>query len=83
MSDLVIERLRKNNFRFAYEHLSYANAGHVILGPPDNAASANNTSSASAQTNKIDLGGTKEGNEFARADAWEKTLNFLDRSLKK
>ncbi len=84
MSDLVIERLKKNNFRFKYEHLSYDNAGHAVLGPPSIvAAVTNNNPSASTQIDKLDFGGTKEANDFARADSWEKTLNFLDRNFKK
>jgi uncharacterized protein len=76
MAERVMARLKANKFRFAYEHLTYPKAGHAILGTP---LQADDPRVAKLSQ----LGGTPEANVAARNEAWEKTLSFLDRSLKR
>lgn len=85
MCDFVVERLRNKRFRFTYEHLSYENAGHAILRPTSTNPSSNSAPTATVTTpaGVLQMGGTKEGNAAALTDIWTKTLNFLDRNLKR
>lgn len=52
--------------------LAYDNAGHAVFGPPVPTGSAGFRSLGS-------LGGTSEGNNRARTDAWPKVLRFLSK----
>jgi dienelactone hydrolase len=54
--------------------LAYAEAGHLGFGEPVPA-------DHEARESLAMLGGTVEGNAAARADAWPKTLQFLNKSL--
>ncbi len=72
MSDAIIKRLKAKRFRFPYEHISYDDASHIILGKapvriklPDNS--------------EFYFGGTEEGTEKARKDSWKQVLLFLDK----
>lgn len=56
------------------EHLSYADAGHAILGKPFDPDSPN------AQR-LLALGGSLEGNLAARRDGWPKVIAFLHTHL--
>lgn len=72
MSDKVIERLKSHRHPHAFEHLSYAGAGHAI-GPafiPYVLAGGQFT-----------LGGNAEANGRAIADSRPKTLTFLRDAL--
>ncbi len=71
MADQVIARLDAKNFRYAHEHIAYADAGHVAPVPP-----------ADIPLRQLDaLGGTAQGNTAARADAWKRTVAFFRRYL--
>jgi dienelactone hydrolase len=76
MSEMVIERLKKNNHRFRYEHLAYEGAGHAI-------GRAYFPTTRSNSGGRMLMGGTAEGYARAQADSWPKVLRFLDESLKK
>lgn len=75
MSDLVIERLRKNNHPYKFTHLAYDGAGHAIR-------KAYLPAAGTLATDAFGLGGTMEGNARAQADSWPKVLQFLRESLK-
>jgi uncharacterized protein len=75
MAEHVMARLKASKFRFSYEHLTYPKAGHAILGTP---VQADDPRAAKLSQ----LGGTVQDNVAARNETWEKTLSFLDRSLK-
>jgi dienelactone hydrolase len=86
MADRVIERLRDHAFTFDYEHVHYENAGHVVLMPPWAVAPSGNQWPPVQRTlpswrGQIDLGGTAEANQKARADSWPRLLSFLASSL--
>jgi uncharacterized protein len=69
LSEMAIERLEANDHPFPHEHLRYDGAGHMIAprGYEPN----------SAWTNRFELGGSREADEFANADSWPKVLGFL------
>jgi dienelactone hydrolase len=70
MCDKIIERLKKHNHPFPFEHLRYDGAGHGIVNafiPLKNSIVAGNFA----------LGGTVEANARAVADSRPKMLKFL------
>jgi dienelactone hydrolase len=79
MADKVMERLKAHDFRFRYEHLRYANAGHGLFAAhdPTDAVFAEKF----AKVSPGPLGGTREGDVAAQADSWPKVLAFLDQAL--
>ena len=54
MSEMVIARLRERNFRFAYQHIAYEDAGHMIH---------------QRRSDAVKRGGTERGNNLAQQDA--------------
>jgi dienelactone hydrolase len=79
MADKIMKRLKAHNFRFPYQHLRYADAGHGLFAAHDSADPlfAEKFAKASPGT----LGGTREGNIAAQADSWPKALAFLEKAL--
>ena len=87
MSDRVIARLRDRAFAFPYEHLRDEGAGHVVLMPPWAIAPSGNRWPPSqrerpAWAGQIEIGGTPDGNQKARAHSWPRLLSFLASSLR-
>ena len=80
MSEMAMERLKSNDFKHYYKHLSYPDAGHMISAP----FIPTTISDATHPVNGVfmKLGGTPEGNAYARMDSWEQILKFLDESFK-
>jgi hypothetical protein len=74
MAAAVKARLQSHKFAHRVEHLSYPNAGHGGFGVPLAAGDPRIAQLAG-------MGGTPEGNQNARADAWPKVLHFLDAAL--
>jgi len=72
MCDRVIERLRQRHFSFAFQHISYAYAGHLLAGPgrlvPPRLRD---------KEQELNLGATESANAAARDDAWAKVREFL------
>ena len=74
MAEDITRSLRTAHPDALVEHLSYADAGHGILGKPfDPDGPAGERLSA--------LGGSPQGNLAARQDGWPKVLAFLHRHL--
>lgn len=73
LSEMVIERLEAHDHPFPYEHLRYEGAGHMILMP--------NSEPEVSRMRRFEVGGSKEANEFANKDSWQKVLGFLRESL--
>jgi len=65
----AMRRLKLKNFGYRYEHLSYPNAGHNIAGPPSFKVAPFG-------------GGSIEGDAYAVADSWPRSLAFLEASAK-
>jgi uncharacterized protein len=73
-SEMVVERLEAHDHPFTYEHLRYEGAGHMITPP--------RSKPEMGWTNRLEVGGNEEANEFANTDSWTKALNFLNDRLK-
>ncbi len=74
MSEMIVERLKQHKHKFRYEHLSYESAGHGIRRPYFSTMRAN--------SGKLLLGGTPQGDAQAQADSWLKILKFLAENLR-
>jgi uncharacterized protein len=75
MSRQIEARLKAKSFSHRVEVLAYADAGHFAFGPP--------VASDSVSFNRLaSLGGSLNGNQAAREDAWPRALAFLDAALK-
>jgi dienelactone hydrolase len=73
LAEMVIERLKAHGHPFPYEHLRYEGAGHMIIMP--------NSEPETHQMQRFEVGGSKEANELANKDSWQKVLTFLERAL--
>lgn len=81
MSEQVMARLRRNQFPYAYKHLSYDGAGHAIGRPYTSTMDLNDV--RHPLTGKLmHFGGTPEGTAHAREDSWRQVLAFLDEQLR-
>ena len=72
LSEMVVERLRANRHPFAYEHLRYEGAGHMILPPGLGRFST---------PSFLEMGGSPEADRHATQDSGKKVLAFLDEHL--
>ena len=79
MADKIMKRLKMHDFRFCYEHLRYANAGHGLFAAHDSADVL--FAEKFARESPGAMGGTREGVVAAQADAWPKVLAFLNEAL--
>lgn len=76
-SEMVVKRLRERQFPYAYEHLSYAGAGHFVCFPygypffPP----------AYLPQNGMAFGGSAAANAVALKDSWKKILAFFAQNL--
>ena len=75
LSEIAMERLRSHEHPFAYEHLRYEGAGHLIRAP-----STDETLFA-RESGPFVLGGSTETNRAASADSWPRVLDMLSRGL--
>lgn len=73
MSEMVMTRLRANDFAHRFDHLSYQDAGHAVSTPPGLV----NTSGYPDEA----AGGTAVGNAAGRADMWPRVIAFFDQAL--
>jgi uncharacterized protein len=73
-SEMVIERLKAHDHPFPYEHLRYEGAGHVITLPK--------AEPEITWSERYEVGGSYEANEFANTDSWPRVLSFLEQHLK-
>ena len=73
MAEAMVARLRARAFRHRVAHVSYPDAGHMAPAPP----SVGPTRPEALAM----LGGTVEGNDQARAQAWPATICFFRAAL--
>lgn len=76
MSQQVVDRLKAKGFKHGVVLLDYDDAGHASFGLPADPAQPGYATLAS-------LGGSADGNNAARKDAWPKPLKFLDAALRR
>ena len=79
LASIAAERLKRNGSQFACEHLTYPNAGHVLNVPylPTTLRKFNHP----VRNIECSLGGTPEGDAYARHDSWPKTISFFQQHL--
>jgi uncharacterized protein len=70
LSEMAIRRLEAHDRPFPREHLRYEGAGHMIAPP--------GYEPAASWTNRFELGGSREADEFANADSWPRVIAFLE-----
>ena len=73
LSEMAIGRLEANDHPFPREHLRYEGAGHMIAPP--------GYEPAASWTDRFELGGSREADDFANADSWPKVLGFLEEAF--
>ena len=78
-SEFVIQRLKANNFKHQFKHLTYPNAGHSV-GPPYRPITTLEFVHPISGV-LMELGGTATGNAHACADSWQQLLLFLKESF--
>ena len=71
MAEQIISRLHVSGFEHSYDHLAFPNAGHGIAEPPGHPIT-----SISKR-----MGGTPEGNAYARAEGWAALKDFFSNSF--
>ncbi|MFD5828395.1 acyl-CoA thioester hydrolase/BAAT C-terminal domain-containing protein [Lentzea sp. NPDC060358] len=78
LSEVAMRRLKDHDHPFAYEHVVYPEAGHLIAGPPHRPAT-DVTYPGPGVT--FSGGGVPRATAHARADAWKRTVEFLQEQL--
>lgn len=73
LSEMAIKCLRAHDHPFPFEHLRYEGAGHMLALP--------GYEPAESWGRRLELGGSREANEFANTDSWPKVLRFLREHL--
>ena len=67
LSEMIVNRLHEKNFKYAFEHIAYPDAGHLI---------------SSIRTDDVTRrGGTAEGNRKAQIDGQRRFLDFFTKNL--
>jgi hypothetical protein len=79
LADIAMLRLQRNKFGFASEHLSYPGAGHVLNVPflPTTVRQFHHPIRKFA----FSLGGSSQGDAFARQHSWTRVTSFLSAHL--
>ena len=79
MAGMVAERLKAHGFAYPFEHLRYKGAGHVFRYP----YTPTTVVSAKHPVLGIDIlfGGSPASSAHAQADAWRRSIAFLDAHL--
>lgn len=71
----IMETLKKNNYLHAYDLIVYENAGEPYFVPY--VIPAGESTARMMPRLTLSMGGTLQGNEYAREDSWEKTIQFF------
>jgi len=80
MADMIKQRLKENNFQYAFQNIKYEKAGHLISSNPDvNSDYRTGIISINGKDYEIEYGGTNEGDKNAKQDAKIKLLDFLEK----
>jgi dienelactone hydrolase len=80
MAGRIVSRLKRYDFKYPVESLSYDHAGHSILRPYSSTMNLNRRHPLTGRI--VHMGGTPIGNEKAREDSWRHLLTFLDHYLR-
>ncbi len=81
MAEKVVARLRRYEFKFPYQALSYDHAGHAITRPYTSTMNLN--SRRHPLTGRtVHMGGTPAGTAKAREESWRQMLVFVNQHLR-
>jgi len=78
LSEVALRRLKDHEHPFPFEHVVYPEAGHLIAGPPHRPAT-DVTYPGPGVT--FSGGGVPQATAHARANAWKRTVEFLQEQL--
>ena len=80
MVNMIEERLKERDFKFDFQNIQYAEAGHLISNNPD-AISDERTGKITIEGKdyEIEFGGTVEGDQRAKEDARMKLWDFIEK----
>ncbi len=76
----IMEALKKNNYLHAYDLIVYENAGEPYFVPY--VIPAGESTARMMPRLTLSMGGTLQGNAYAREDSWEKTIQFFEQPEK-
>ncbi len=79
-SRMVMERLKRFDFGFPYEHASYPGAGHSISTPYIPLSPSHGIHPVDGRD--YAYGGNPKDQSFANADSWNRVLQLFDEYLK-
>ena len=79
MTDMIVNRLKSQQFQHPYEHIVYPQAGHMI--PPPYIPTTVTSAKHPVNGYHFAYGGQPDMNYKASVDSWEKTLSFLGNHL--
>lgn len=82
MANMIIERLKRNDYPYPYRHITYANAGHRIKVPGLDRSSYEPVSEDTVTHELLQLGGTYQGNKTASEQSWPEVLEFFRSCLR-
>ncbi|MGW4208431.1 acyl-CoA thioester hydrolase/BAAT C-terminal domain-containing protein [Lentzea sp. NPDC004789] len=78
LSEVAVRRLKDHEHPFPFEHVVYPEAGHLIAGPPHRPAT-DVTYPGPGVT--FSGGGVPQATAHAQANAWKRTVEFLQEQL--
>jgi dienelactone hydrolase len=81
MAEKVGARLKRGNFPYPSQSLTYDHAGHSITRPYTSTMNLNGRRHP-LSGRVMHLGGTPAGTAQAREDSWRQMLTFVDRHLR-
>jgi dienelactone hydrolase len=82
LAEIAERRAQQYNFAFPLEHLSYPDAGHMLINLPHLPATIRHSRHPIRHVD-VDYGGTPAGDASARADSWPTVVTFLRQNLER
>jgi dienelactone hydrolase len=82
MAELAMARLRRSRFPYAYEHVCYEGAGHLITLPPYRPSIVSPARHPVVPFTFM-FGGTARANARASEDSWRRVLALLSSAMKR
>ncbi|MGA9884551.1 MAG: acyl-CoA thioester hydrolase/BAAT C-terminal domain-containing protein [Candidatus Acidiferrales bacterium] len=80
MAKAIVARLKEHGFAHTVEHLHYPSAGH-LLRYPHLPTTARNSRHEHLRGARFSFGGSAQADAEAQADAWHRTIAFLNNHL--
>ncbi len=80
MADMIEQRIKKSNFKYAFQNIKYEKAGHLISSNPEsNSGFRTGKINIDGKDYEFEYGGTNEGDKKAKQDAKMKLLDFIEK----